>query len=163
VRCKAGALELTVLLGRVALGHEDKAMPGREIYERLADVREKFNLVVCDGIGKTQDMAMLLVRHRSVGKLLIAVKERASKAAEAIPVSRDRGMLTAVQMLTDFNRRMDLVVEKGDEGGNSTLEINVVFPEGVVGIDEQSLAGRSANLLGIREHDSIIEGVLATE
>ena len=106
---------------------------------------------------------MLLVRHRSVRKLLIAIKQRAAKAAKTIPVSRDGGMLTAVQMLTDFNRCMDLVVEKGDEGGNGALEINVVLPEGVVGIDEQSLAGRSANLLRVREHISIIEGVLATE
>ena len=92
--------------------------------------------MVVDGIGEAQDLAMLLVRYRSVRKLLVAVQERTAKAAKAISVSRNSGMLTAIQMLADLSRCMDLVVEKGDEGGDGALEVDVVFPKGVVGVYE---------------------------
>lgn len=35
-----------------------------------------------------------------------------------------------------------MVIEIADESGNGPLEVHVVFPKGVVGIDEESLAGR---------------------
>ena len=35
-----------------------------------------------------------------------------------------------------------VVVEVADEGGDGALEVDVVFPQRVVGVDEQGLAGR---------------------
>jgi hypothetical protein len=37
------------------------------------------------------------------------------------------------------------VIEVGDEAGDGALEVDVVLPEGVVGVDEQGLVGRSAD------------------
>jgi hypothetical protein len=36
---------------------------------------------------------------------------------------------------------VDAVIEVGDEAGDGALEVDVVFPEGVVGVDEQGLPG----------------------
>jgi hypothetical protein len=35
-----------------------------------------------------------------------------------------------------------VVIEVADEGGDRTLEVDVVLPERVVGVDEEGLAGR---------------------
>jgi len=39
---------------------------------------------------------------------------------------------------------VDAVIEVGDEAGDGALEVDVVFPEGVVGVDEQGLIGGAA-------------------
>ena len=49
---------------------------------------------------------------------------------------------TGVEGLADFGGGVLVVVEIADEGGDGALEVDVVFPEGVVGVDEQGLAGR---------------------
>jgi hypothetical protein len=38
---------------------------------------------------------------------------------------------------------VDAVIEVGDEAGDGALEVDVVFPQGVVGVDEQGLIGRA--------------------
>ena len=47
-----------------------------------------------------------------------------------------------------------MMVEEGDEVRDSALEVDVVFPERVVGVDEQILAGRRA--LGMGRHREMI-------
>jgi hypothetical protein len=42
---------------------------------------------------------------------------------------------------------VDAVVEVGDEAGDGAFEVDVVFPEGVVGVDEQGLRGRGTERL----------------
>jgi hypothetical protein len=37
-----------------------------------------------------------------------------------------------------------VVIEERDEVGDGALEVNVVLPQGVVGVDEEVLAGRDA-------------------
>ena len=47
----------------------------------------------------------------------------------------------ALRVLADFGGGVLVVVEIADEGGDGALEVDVVFPEGVVGVDEEGLAG----------------------
>jgi hypothetical protein len=49
-----------------------------------------------------------------------------------------------------------MVVEERNEVGDGALEVNVVFPERVVGVDEQGLAGRE---LGHGIHGNEVDGV----
>jgi len=42
---------------------------------------------------------------------------------------------------------VDAVVEVGDEAGDGTLEVDVVFPEGIVSVDEQGLSTAGAERL----------------
>ena len=53
-------------------------------------------------------------------------------------------MLDAVEVAPNLFGSVDTVIEIGDEAGNGALEVDVVFPERVVGVDEQSLIGRVA-------------------
>src|SRR6516162_6584688 len=56
--------------------------------------------------------------------------------------------LDVIQNMADLIRSVVAMVEKRDEVGNCPLEIDVVLPKRVIGIDEQILAGRE--LLGGR-------------
>lgn len=51
----------------------------------------------------------------------------------------DGFMLHPVEMAAHLLGRVDTVVQMGDKIGDRLLKINVVFPEGIIGIDEQSL------------------------
>ena len=48
---------------------------------------------------------------------------------------------TALRVLADLGGRVLVVIEIADECGDGALEVDVVFPEGVVGVDEEGLAG----------------------
>ena len=49
---------------------------------------------------------------------------------------------TGVEGVADFGGGVLVVIEIADEGGDGAFEVDVVFPEGVVGVDEEGLAGR---------------------
>ena len=53
----------------------------------------------------------------------------------------DGGALAEVEVFADLFGGVDAVVEVGDEGGDGALEVDVVLPQGVVGVEEQGLAG----------------------
>ena len=52
----------------------------------------------------------------------------------------DGVVLNAVEMATYLFGGVDPVVKVGDEAGDGPLEVDVVLPESVVGVDEQGLA-----------------------
>jgi hypothetical protein len=49
-------------------------------------------------------------------------------------------MFTAVQHLPDFSGCMLMMIKIGDEARDGVLEVDVVLPQRVVGVDEKSLA-----------------------
>ncbi len=73
---------------------------------------------------------------------LKAGDKRAGEAGEAIAVRKDGFALHSVEGLAHFGGRVRVVIQIADEGSDGALEVDIVFPEGVVGIDEQSLSGR---------------------
>ncbi len=50
--------------------------------------------------------------------------------------------LDGVERLADLSGRVLVVVEIADKGGDGAFEVDVVFPEGVVGVDEEGLSRR---------------------
>jgi hypothetical protein len=48
--------------------------------------------------------------------------------------------LDGVQSLAHLGGRVLVVVQIADEGGDGALEVDVVFPQRIVGVDEQRLA-----------------------
>ena len=44
-----------------------------------------------------------------------------------------------VEVAAYLFRRVDAVIKVGDEGGDGTLEVDVVLPQRVIGVDEQGL------------------------
>jgi hypothetical protein len=50
-------------------------------------------------------------------------------------VCLDGGVFAGVEMLADLGGGVGAVIEEGDKGGDGLLEVDVVFPEGVVGVE----------------------------
>ena len=148
VGCEAGALELACLLFGVSFGDEDEAVAGGEVGEGGCYVGEEFDLLVGDGLGEALDAAMLLFGERGVGELLEAGDEGAAKAVQAVAVGEDGGVLDMVEVAADLFTGVDAMIEVGDEAGDGALEVDVVLPERIVGVDEQSLVGGAAKGLG---------------
>ena len=63
---------------------------------------------------------------------------------QAVAVGEDGCVLDPVEVAADLFGGVDAVIEVGDEAGDGALEVDVVFPERVVGVDEQGLLGRAA-------------------
>jgi len=63
---------------------------------------------------------------------------------QTIAVGNDGGVLDTVEMVADLFGGVDAVIEVGDEAGNGALEVDVVLPKRVVGVDQEGLIGRSA-------------------
>ena len=138
---QARAVELAGLLFGVAFGDEDEAVAGGEVGESFFDFGEEFDLLVGDGLGKGFDAAVLFLGKGFVGELLEACDEGSAKAVESVAVGFDGCVLDAVEVTADLFRGVDAVVEVGDEAGDGALEVDVVLPKRVVGVDKQGLVG----------------------
>ena len=89
---------------------------------------------------------MLLQRDGFGGKLLEAGDERAAEALHAVPMLLDGVALDRIKVPANLFPRVDTVVEIGDEGGDSALEVDVVLPQGVVGVEKQGVPGGGGKL-----------------
>jgi len=136
---KAGAGELIELLRLVALGDEDEAMARGEVGDGEGDRGEELDLLIGDGLGEADDALVALRGDGCGGELLEAGDERKAEAGEAVAAGGDGGALDCVEVFADLFGGVDAVVEVGDEGGDRALEVDVVFPERVVGVDEEGL------------------------
>ena len=144
VRGEAGAAELVALLELVALGDEDAAVARGESGERGGNAGEKLDLLVGDGLGEAGDAGSFLGGDGAIGELLEASDQGFAEAFEAIAMSFDGGALNMVEALADFFGGVNAVVEVRDEGGDGALEVDVVLPQSVVGVEEEGLAGGRA-------------------
>ena len=141
---EAGAAELIALLEFVALGDEDAAVAFGEGRDGSGDAGEEFDLLVGDGLGEAGDAGAFVFGDGLVGELLEAGDEGFAEALEAVALGLDGGVLDAVEVLADFFGGVDAVVEVGDERSDGALEVDVVLPERVVGVEEEGLAGGEA-------------------
>ena len=103
--------------------------------------------MVGDGLGEAFDAAMFFFGNGNVGELLEAGDEGAAEAVQTIAVGEDGVVFDAVEVAADLFGGVDAVVEIGDEAGDGTLEVDVVLPQGVVGVDEQGLAGGASGMI----------------
>ena len=154
-------MELVGLLFLIALGNQDETVTGGEVGEGGVDAGAELDLLVGDGLGEAFDAAMLFFGEGDVGELLETGDEGAAEAVETVAVGADGGVLDAVEVSAHLFRGVDAMVEIGDEAGDGALEVDVVFPEGVVGVDEQGLGDRLAERLradgrGSGNHELII-------
>ena len=111
------------------------------------DAGQSLDRVLGDGLHKAENAGMLLRCDGRVRQLLEAGHQRPAKALEAVAVRRDGSVLDAVQVGAHLLGSVGAVVEVGDKGRDGTLEINIVLPQRVVGVEEQGLARRLAHLL----------------
>ena len=119
--------------------------------------------MLCNGLDEAENARVFLRGGGGVRQLLKACHQRAAEALEAISVRRDRCMLHAVEVGAHLLGSVGAVVEVGDKRRNRALEINIVLPQRIVGVEEQGLAGSLARLAeglafgsGIGGHRGII-------
>ena len=116
-------------------------MTCRKLSKCFGYAGQKFDLLVGDGLGEAFDLAMLLGCQGLFGELFEAADEGLVEAFEAVAVGSYGGVLDVVEVFADLLRGELAMVEEGDEAGDGAFEVDVVFPQGIVGVDEQGLAG----------------------
>src|SRR5277367_2413283 len=95
--------------------------------------------MIGDLVGKTVNPLVQLGRDRFDGQLFKTFNQRMGEAVQAITMLDDRISLYVIQYEPDLLRGVLAMIEKRNELYNRPLEINVVFPECVIGVDEQGL------------------------
>jgi len=123
---------------------------GCEVAERLFDLRKKFNLLLGDGAGEADDALPLFFADWFRAQPFEAGDEGASEAGQAVTVRENRFALDGVKGQANLRRRVLVVIEEADECGDGSFEVDVVFPQCVVRVDEKRLAG------GNLEHGTIL-------
>jgi hypothetical protein len=154
---QAGAVELVGLLFDVALGDEQEAVAEAEAAEGIGYAGEEFDLGGGDDVGEGVNAGFQLGGEGRGGELLEAGNERHAETGEAVAVGGDGGVLAGVEVGADLVGGVGVVVEEGDEVGDGLLEVDVVLPEGVVGVEEQGLVGHKEKYRG-RVRATIVDG-----
>ena len=134
------ALDFSGLLGGVSFGHQDEVVELAEILQGFGHAGENFNRMPGDLVGKAANAFVQAGRDRIDGKPLEGLNQRMREAVQAVAVPNDRFSLNVVQHHPNHFGRVFAMVEERNELGNRPFEIDVVFPERVIGIDEQSLS-----------------------
>jgi hypothetical protein len=160
VRGEAGAVELVLLLLGVALGDQDDSVTGGEVGQRTCNVGQELDLLVGDGLGEAGDAFALFGGERFIGELFEAGDERLAEAVETVSVCGDGGVLDAVEVAADLFIAVNAVIEVGDERGDSSLEVDVVLPERIVGVYEERLSCGVTGSFEIVTHPVIIERLI---
>ena len=92
-----------------------------------------------DLVGKAANAFMQVGGDRVDGKLLKGFDQRMRETVQAVAVFDDGFPLHVVQHQANHLWRVFAMVQERNELCDRALEINVIFPERVIGIDEQSL------------------------
>ena len=150
---QAGSLQLVVLLGRVAFGDENAAVPRGQRRKRSGHAGQHFDLLFRNRVGEGNDALVLFRRYRRSGELLEAADERLPEALETVAVGGNRGSFDMVQTFAHFFVGVDAMVEVRDEGRDGALEVNIVFPQRVVGVEEQGLVLAIQGWLLVKEEE----------
>ena len=136
---EAGARKLVTLLFVITLRHKNQTMTLCQLAQGFFYFGQQFDLCDCYRFGERNDAVVFFGSDWLVAELLETIDERAPKAGKTVAILRNCGVLASVQVLADFFSGMDAVIQIGNEGGDGALEVNVVFPEGVVCVEEQGL------------------------
>ncbi len=94
---------------------------------------------------KLIDLRVQLGRDRDDAQALKRIDQRMRKAVQAVSVLYDAFALHIVEHLAHLLGRELVMIEERDEAGDGALEIDVVLPERVVGVDEEGLGTSSGS------------------
>src|SRR5581483_10907339 len=117
--------------------------------ERLGNFRQKFNRMVFNRVGDGPHLRGKIGRHRHGTESLIGADERMRKTVEAVSVRHNALALDVVQNFTNLLWSEFVMIQEGNEAGDGALKVDVVLPERIVGIDEESLSGQAHSLLAV--------------
>ena len=142
---EAGALDFGGLLGGFAFGEKNEAMAFGEIGERFGNAVEDFGWCALEVDDAIVNFGKRFALGQMLGELHVGFFERTAEAADAVAVLADIFAFGLVEDVADIGAGESAGFDESDEVLDEVLEENIVFPEGVVGVDEESVAshGRS--------------------
>ena len=105
----------------------------------VSDARKQFDLGLRDRVGEGHNALMPFGGDGGGRKMLETGHQGLSKALQSIAMSSNCAMLDTVQMLAHLSDGMDPVIQIGDEGTDGAFEVDIVLPQRVVGVEEESL------------------------
>src|ERR1035441_7082417 len=95
-----------------------------------------------DLVGNAADGFVQLRSYRLDRKSLEADHQSIGEAVHAIAMLPDVLALDVVEYVANFVGGVLMMIQEGNEVGDRPLEVDIVLPERVIGIDEQILARR---------------------
>src|ERR1700733_931650 len=101
-----------------------------------------FEWLIGDGVGKAVDLGVQFRRDRPDAQALKSIDQRMRKAVQAISMFQDAIALHVIEHFAHLLGRKLVVVQKRNEADDGPLKVNVVLPEGVVSVDEESLGNQ---------------------
>src|SRR5580704_3181728 len=115
-----------------------------EVLQRLAYFGQELNGVILNAMGKAHHLRMQLWSDRPWAQTLERCHQSMGEAVQAVPVGNDAFALDIIQHSTNLIRREFVVIQERDKARDGALEIDIVLPKRVVGVDEEGL-GRQAS------------------
>src|SRR5262245_9811748 len=114
-------------------------MPIGKMLQSFRHLWENLHWVIGHGMRETLNSCMQLRCDGFDRKPLKRIDQRVREAVQTVAVLYDALPLHIVKNLAHLLGRVFLMVQERNEPCNRTLEIDIVLPERVIGIDEQSL------------------------
>jgi hypothetical protein len=114
-------------------------MACREIFQCLWNVGQEFDRLLRNRAGKSFNLCMQFGRDWIDAEAFECIYERVSKAVQAVAMLYDALPLHVIQDFPYLLWRKFVMIQERNEARDGAFEVDVVFPEGVVGIDQQSL------------------------
>src|SRR5215467_13108385 len=96
--------------------------------------------MILDLVRETDHLLMELRCDRNRAQTLEGIDQRIGKAVEAVSVLDDTFALDVIEDFANLLRREFVVIKEFDEARDGALEVDVVLPEGVVGVDKERLS-----------------------
>src|SRR5439155_11356886 len=126
----------------------------RQILQRLGNTFDHFHRAFEDPFRERHHPIQVAIANLALAQAPVAFAEIAAEILRAVPVDLRIDDLDLVERLADLLRRHGRVRQEFGELFERALEVNVVFPKGVVGIDDQVLShffarGRRRNGISI--------------
>ena len=118
-------------------------MPGRKILQRVGHFRNNLQRTVGNGVRKALNLSVQVRRDRPHAEPFECVDQRVREAVQTITVSYDALALHIIEHFADLLGRKLVVIQKRNELGDGPFKVDVVFPERVVGVDQQGLGGQA--------------------
>jgi hypothetical protein len=90
-------------------------------------------------VRKAVDLGMQLGRDRIHTEPLKRIHQSVSKAVKAVTMRHDAFPLHIIEYSAHLLGRKLVMIEEGNESRDGTLEVNIVFPERIIRVDQEGL------------------------
>ena len=132
---QARSLDLRGLLGGLTFREQYEAVAFGEIGERFWHAVENFRRGAFEFDDAIVDLRQRFAAHHVLGKLEVGFLQRAAEAPDTIAILANILALRFVEDVADVGARVPAGLDQANEILDELFEKDVVFPQGVVGVD----------------------------